>query len=37
MKCVIGENSIMEGDVICNNTYGVNVFHPTWSGSTKSC
>ncbi len=28
MKCSMGENTIMEGHVICNNTYGVNVFHP---------
>ncbi len=35
MKCVMGENSIMEGHVICNNTYGVNVFHPNGLGAQK--
>jgi len=35
MKCSMGENSIMEGHVICNNTYGVNVFHPNGLGAQK--
>ena len=35
MKCSIGEDSIMEGYVICNNTYGVNVFHPNGLGAQK--
>ena len=35
MKCVMGENSIMEGHVICNNTYGVNVFHRNGLGAQK--
>ena len=35
MKCSIGEDSIMEGYVICNNTYGVNVFHPNDLGAQK--
>ena len=35
IKCTIGEYSIMEGHVICNNTYGVNVFHPPGLGAQK--
>ena len=35
MKCSIGETSIMEGHVICNNTYGQNVFHPPGLGAQK--
>ena len=35
MKCSMGENSIMEGHVICNKTYGVNVFHPNGLGAQK--
>ena len=31
----MGENSIMEGHVICNNTYGVNVFHRNGLGAQK--
>ena len=35
MKCSLGDSSIMEGNVICNNTYGVNVFHPNGLGAQK--
>ena len=35
MKCSMGHTSIMEGHVICDNTYGVNVFHPPGLGAQK--
>ena len=35
MKWSLGDTSIMEGNVICNNTYGVNVFHPNGLGAQK--